>query len=67
MPQESPNYAIIGAASGGGVLLLVIVALIMRKCLCKNKISSSKREEGMGQVNDCPEGDFELSPMARKI
>ena len=67
MPQKSPNYVIIGAASGGGVLVLVIIALVIRKCLCKSRTSSNKRAESMGQVNDCLGGDFELSTVPRKI
>lgn len=66
-PQNSPNYIIIGAAAAGGVLMLVIIAVIIRKCLCKARTSSAKQPRNIGTVNDCLEGDLELSNMTGKI
>jgi len=66
-PQNSPNYIIIGASAAGGVLVLVIIAVIIRKCLCKARTSSAKQPRNIGRVNDCLEGDFELSNITGKI
>lgn len=66
-PQNSPNYVIFGASAAGGVLLLVNIAVVIRKCLCKTRTSSAKQPRNIGRVNDCLDGDLELSTMTGKI
>lgn len=66
-PQNSPNYIIIGASAAGGVLMIIIIAVIIRKCLCKTRTSSAKQPRNIGRVNDCLEGDIELSNITGKI
>ena len=66
-PQNSPNYIIIGASAAGGVLLLVIIAVVIRKCLCKARTSSAKQPRNIARVNDCLEGEFELSSITGNI
>ncbi|RMX49506.1 hypothetical protein pdam_00019481 [Pocillopora damicornis] len=57
VPQEGPNYAIIGGSAAGGVLLLLIALLVIRKCLCKAKTSSAR--DTTGRMNAGM--DFEMS------
>ena len=66
-PQKSPNYVLIGGSAAGGVLMIVIIAVIIRKCLCKTRTSSAKQPRSIGKVNECLEGDLELSNMSGKI
>ena len=67
VPQEGPDYVLIGVSASGGVLVLLIAALVIRKCLRKHRISSVKHSTDIGKVNDCVEGDFELSTVPQKI
>ena len=55
VPQEGSIYGIIGGSLIGGALLLLIAALVIRKCLCKDRISP----ETTGRLNAGM--DFELS------
>ena len=47
--------------------MLVIIAVVIRKCLCKNRVSSAKQPRNAGRVNYCLEADLELSNMTGKI
>ena len=55
VPREGSIYGIIGGSLIGGALLLLIAALVIRKCLCKDRISP----ETTGRLNAGM--DFELS------
>ena len=55
VPREGSTYGIIGGSLIGGALLLLIAALVIRKCLCKDRISP----ETTGRLNAGM--DFELS------
>ena len=57
VPQEGPNYVIIGGSAGGGLLLLLIAVLVIRKCLCKAKTSSERHTTGRLNAGM----DFEMS------
>ena len=55
VPREGSIYGIIGGSLIGGALLLLIAALVIRKCLCKDRTSP----ETTGRLNAGM--DFELS------
>ena len=66
VPQEGPNYVIIGGSAGGGLLLLLIAVLVIRKCLCKAKTSSERHTTGKLNTGRLPFGTVVTVPLAEK-
>ena len=67
-PQKGPNYIVIGVSVFGGLLLLMIGALLIKKF-----VFNASRSPVVGiperdaKVNECYQGDLELSDMSGKM